>query len=142
MKISRVGFALCIDIPELRNVFFYAGMFINQWESAFWKKKLFYPKNPSLELYYASIDIIFCVLNHKNEHIERCIRVAGNYTCFHLPWHKNFRVELHPDEYEFYLKNNNSTYYFKQKIYCQKDQLMNFHINSDKDKFMLIDFFV
>jgi hypothetical protein len=43
------------------------------------------------------------------------IRIAGNYTCKHLPWHNNFYLELLDDEYDNYLINNKSTNYWIDK---------------------------
>ena len=40
------------------------------------------------------------------------IRVAGDYTCIHIPWHKNFQKKLDENEYESYLTGNNSTNWF------------------------------
>lgn len=107
---SRVGFALFIDSDDIRTDITYSGQPIKSWESQFWKQRLIYPLNETIELYSAPIDTTFCLIN------KRChnpaIRVAGEYSCFHIPWHKNFEENLEKGEYEYYLKNNNSTHWF------------------------------
>ena len=41
-------------------------------------------------------------------------RIAGNYLCKHLPWHNGFEKIIPKDEYNYYLKNNISTNYWKK----------------------------
>lgn len=108
---SKVGFALCIDADDIRNDITFAGLSIKQWESVFWKNKLHYQEDPSLELYNAAIDTTFCLINKKYSGLN--IRIAGNYTCKHLPWHINFKQDLLPGEYEAYTQHNLSTNWFK-----------------------------
>jgi FkbM family methyltransferase len=103
----RVGFALFIDSDAIRTDITYAGHSIKSWESQFWKNKLVYSPNLNIELYSADIDTTFCLINRRFPHYP--IRVAGEYTCFHIPWHKNFQNYLEEGEYESYLKNNVST---------------------------------
>ncbi|MFA5999172.1 MAG: FkbM family methyltransferase [Candidatus Babeliales bacterium] len=111
-KAHKVGFALFIDSDQIRTDVFYKGHDIKEWESAFWEKPLHYPNNSSLELYEAPIDTTFCLVNKKfmsGAHI----RIAGDYTCLHLPWFKDFKDSITPNEYETYLKNNVSTSWFR-----------------------------
>lgn len=104
---NRVGFALLIDTDDIREDTTCYGQSIQIWEKRFWLNKVIYPKNPNLELYHASLDTTFCLVNRrfKNEHI----RVAGDYTCIHIPWHKNFKQQLQEGEYEYYVRGNNSS---------------------------------
>jgi FkbM family methyltransferase len=108
----KVGFALNIARQDLRTDVNYFGKSIKTWESQFWKNSLKYSKDPKLELYSAAIDTTFCLVNKRFASGGISIRVAGDYTCDHLPWYKNFQNELAPGEYEFYLENNRSSNWF------------------------------
>lgn len=109
--VNKVGFALCIKAKNLRKDLFFSNKSLMQWEKQFWKQKLAYAKDPSLQLYSAHVDTTFCLVNKTFPH--HSIRVAGDYTCFHIPWHKNFRKQLEEGEFESYLINNKSTNWFK-----------------------------
>jgi hypothetical protein len=112
LKAGRVGFALLIDSDDIRPELSYAGMPLKQWEGRFWMNKISYPL---LELYNAPIDTTFCLLNMIHNSNGLSIRIAGNFTCKHLPWHKNYYLELLDGEYEHYLINNKSTNYWMDK---------------------------
>jgi hypothetical protein len=64
-----------------------------------------------MELYEGLIDTTFCLVNRRFSNLH--IRVAKDYTCIHIPWHKNFQKMLMPGEYEAYLVDNKSTTYWK-----------------------------
>jgi len=108
---SRVGFALFINSDDIRTDVTFSGRSIKEWESQFWQKPLIYPPIPRMELYNADIDTTFCLVNRKFQ--GHHIRVAGDYTCFHIPWHNNFQCQLDEGEYQSYLINNISTNWFK-----------------------------
>jgi FkbM family methyltransferase len=109
---NRVGFALLIQADDIRtDAKLWGQVSIKEWESQFWAHKLYYPPNPQLELYSAPMDTTFCLINRRFS--GNSIRVAGDYTCKHLPWHINFQNQLEPYEYENYLKNNKATTWFK-----------------------------
>ena len=116
-KAGRVGFALLIDTPDIREELTYAGVPLKIWEGRFWQSKM---HHPTLELYNAAIDTTFCLLNTIHNIHGLSIRVGGLYTCKHLPWHKNYYKELLDDEYDQYLINNVSTNFWyddnKKKI--------------------------
>lgn len=107
----RVGFALKIDSENLREGKFFYGHSIHEWEQRFWQYKIPYPEDPDMELYEGLIDTTFCLVNRRFS--NRHIRVAKDYTCVHIPWHKHFEKLLLPGEYEAYLVNNKSTTYWK-----------------------------
>jgi len=113
-KAQRVGFALQIDAPDIRNDLFHGPHTIQAWERQFWRNRLQYP-DPNLELYDAPIDTTFCLVNKKFEPNGTCIRVAGDFTCKHLPWHTNFRQDFLNGEYETYLKDNITSTWFRIK---------------------------
>jgi FkbM family methyltransferase len=110
-KAGRVGFALAIDSDNLRTDVQFAGHSIQGWERQFWLHKLEYSPNAHMELYAAFIDTTFCLINKKySDH--HSIRVAGDYTCHHLPWYKDFRTHLQEGEYESYIQHNRSSNWF------------------------------
>jgi len=106
-KVRKIGFAILIDSDQIREDTLSHGYTIKQWERQFWEKRLDYPINSSLELYDAFIDTTFCLINKNftSSDVNTAIRVAGDYTCFHIPWFKDFKKFLIPGEYEAYLKN-------------------------------------
>ncbi len=124
-KAYKVGFALLIDAPDIRTDVKMHGRSVQEWEKAFWKTPLVYPADPSIELYNAAIDTTYCFINKRNKYNcsneftcnkhdkSTYIRVAGDYTCKHIPWHKNFQLNLPPGEFESYMSNNLSTNWCK-----------------------------
>lgn len=101
----KVGFALSLD--NLRDGMEYKSIPLPIWESRFWENPL---KNDNYELYDAEIDTTFCLINKANLHNIH-IRVAGNFTAIHRPWHEGYQRDFLPDELEYYQKGNISTNY-------------------------------
>jgi len=135
-KAGRVGFAIEISSPEIRSELTYAGMPLKLWESRFWQMKI---KDNTYELYNAPIDTTFCLINTIYNHLGLSIRVAGNYTCKHLPWYINFHEKLLDDEYTKYLENNISTNFWEDKFKLTRKDNINkitekVNINWIKDK--------
>jgi hypothetical protein len=129
-KAGRVGFAIEISSPEIRSELTYAGMPLKLWESRFWQMRI---KDNIYELYNAPIDTTFCLINTIYNHLGLSIRVAGNYTCKHLPWYINFHEKLLDDEYTKYLENNISTNFWEDKFkLTRKDN--NNKITDDNNK--------
>ena len=66
---------------------------IKEWETQFWINRIPHDK---YELYHAVIDTTFTLVNWNyfaepnNCNVYRGIRIAGNFTCIHLPWYNNF----------------------------------------------------
>jgi len=112
----KTGFALLIDADDIRTDIKLEGKSIKEWEKPFWQNKLHHPGYAGLELYRAALDTTFCVVNKKyGPWPHNNIRVAGNYTCKHIPWHTDFKDKLIPGEYEAYSQSNISTNWFKRK---------------------------
>lgn len=110
---SKVGFALDIFSADINPKLRWNKMAVKEWELHFWNKRVVYPADSKIQTYIAEIDTTFCLVNKKT--VQRCqIRVGGNYTCRHLPWHNNFQEILLPGEYESYKKNNISTSWKQQ----------------------------
>lgn len=103
---SRIGFALLIDSDDIRT-----DIPVKSWEAQFWKEKIVYPPNRKIDLYKADIDTTFCLINKK--FYQPHMRIAGDYTCIHMPWHTNFQNKLEKGEFESYLQGNISTNWFR-----------------------------
>jgi len=105
---SKAGLALSIN-EEGKYGKMYKGQYLKGWEAQFWKEPIQSKTHPDLLVYKASIDTTFAVYNKKyyrptivfpptpETHYD-AVRVAGNYTCYHLPWypkymHENFTKE-------------------------------------------------
>ena len=132
-KAGRVGFAIEISSPEIRSDLTYAGMPLKLWESRFWQIKI---KDNTYDLYNAPIDTTFCLINTIYNYAGLSIRVAGNFTCKHLPWYINFHEKLSDDEYIKYLENNISTNFWEDKFkLSKKDNKINIDWIKDKIKF-------
>jgi hypothetical protein len=90
-KIFKVG--LCLDISD-SNLFiktnnFPHGHTILEWESQFWKHRVVHPK---YELYRASIDTTFTLVNwkHYKGNTLQALRIGGKFTAKHLPWYQKY----------------------------------------------------
>ena len=105
---GKVGFAL--DISDSDKFFqdrdYTQGETIYGWEIRFWIKDV---DHPDYELYEGSLDTTFCVVNKTFNEVNNAIRIAGNYTCKHLPWYSDWYLKLDPEEWEYYCQNNISS---------------------------------
>jgi hypothetical protein len=109
----KVGPALDIFSDDIRTDVKSHSRTIYDWESQNWKVKI---PNEKFELYPVGIDTTFCLVNTNyptGSWNSNSLRVAGNYTAKHLPWHKNWQSLLMENEYETYMKDNNSTNWCK-----------------------------
>lgn len=79
---------------------------IEQWEQQFWRKPI---EDPEYELYEADVDTTFCLVNWRFSNGRGSIRVAGDFTCKHLPWYKDFMEDNIPKEELSYLQRNNKS---------------------------------
>lgn len=85
---GKIGVALDIsDYDKMYQFTYFHGVTICEWEKQFWENKIDHDK---YELYWASIDTTFCLVNKKYGGSD--IRVAGNFTAKHLPWYINNKV--------------------------------------------------
>lgn len=84
---EKIGFAISLRDHELMfQSDQHSNGTIYQWESQFWTQPL---KHDRYVLYRASIDTTFCLINKKyvRHNYENSIRVAGEFTCRHLPFY-------------------------------------------------------
>lgn len=106
-KVYKVGFALDISDKENFTDRKYNGMDIYTWESQFWKNKI---NNDNYELYSASIDTTFAIYNKKyytGNFYDPSIRIAGNFTCKHIPWYRHHPLQPSDEELVWYKQGNN-----------------------------------
>jgi len=115
----KAGFALDINLESHKNLKNKFGNEIYSWEKQFWSKKL---NHSSLEVYSAAIDTTFAVYNKSNDKLcgnkkkFNSIRVAGDFTSFHLPWMINDPMpDEELNEYLINDKNKLSTWGHKEK---------------------------
>jgi len=116
-RVYKVGFALELLDEEMINskIKKYNGypkikeksMSVKEWEERFWRFKIEHNK---LELYRAPIDTTFALYNKDNlsDDFFDAIRVAGDFSCVHLPWYPK-RDILTDREKQIYKKDNNSS---------------------------------
>jgi len=107
-KSRKIGLALRID--EVNDII---NNEIVEWEKQFWNNRIQYD---NYEIYNADIDTTFHLqspipkMYHKYE--DNNIRLAGDYTIRHLPWHKSYIQKMKKENYEEYFndKNKSSSY--------------------------------
>jgi hypothetical protein len=106
----RVGLALDISEPDklIKHPNYFANQSIVNWEKQFWTRPI---QNSLYELYYAEIDTTFCLINTQfPEDGHPGIRVAGSFTCKHLPWYENYiRDNVPADELAHFRQGNRSS---------------------------------
>jgi len=106
-KTYKIGMALDITDHELffLTTNYVCNESIYEWEKKFWVNKII---DHEYELYYASIDTTFCLINKLNipDRIESTIRVAGNFVAKHIPWYRENEIY---NVYENYINNINTT---------------------------------
>ena len=108
---GKVGLALDISDPSsLRDEEFVIGGASYkawEWEAQFWEKEL----EPGV--YDAPIDTTFALYNKRFFDPAKpfdALRVAGSYTCDHLPWRRDCVIPR--DELNFYQNTNVHSFYF------------------------------
>jgi hypothetical protein len=102
---SKVGLSLDIKnlpITELGNEIF-------TWETKFWKECL------AENIYKADVDTTFCVIRTDKSFQYEALRVAGDFTCKHLPWYTDFS-NLNEEE-KYYLDNVSLEYSGYKRYY-------------------------
>ena len=107
---GKVGLALDISDPRaLRDDDFKindAWYKVWEWEAQFWKTEV------EPQVFEAPVDTTFALYNKAHFDLAeplRALRVAGNFTCEHLPWRKDLVIPT--DELDFYRATNRHSYY-------------------------------
>lgn len=105
-KKYKVGLALDISKPNEYISKKYNGKeYPLEWESQFWKLRI---PDPDYEIYEADIDTTFALYTKKyfRGNFFESIRVAGAFTCEHLPWYKHDKLNISSEELDWYRKGN------------------------------------
>jgi hypothetical protein len=113
LRVGKVGFRLDISDRELmvQEDFLIDGKpyKIWDWEAQFWAHPLEGGPDP---IYKAEIDTTFAVYNKKYfdpTSYREAVRIAGRYTCRHLPWYRD--RGLPPEEEAYYRATARFSYY-------------------------------
>jgi len=116
-QVGKAGFSLDISDPDrMVQTDFKIGKNyykIWEWEQRFWQEPL---QSKQSYVYKADIDTTFALYNKK--YFDRhnplsAVRVAGNFTCKHLPWYQENRLPA--EEEAYYRKSNRFSYYLSEQ---------------------------
>lgn len=116
-RVGKAGLSLSIaETQNMRETSFRIGdrdWKIWEWEAQFWRDKIdeLDGKHP---VYKASVDTTFAVYNKTYFRMETfldAVRVAGDYTCRHLPWYKD--IGISDDEARYYARAEKFSSYLK-----------------------------
>jgi FkbM family methyltransferase len=114
-RVGKAGLAMELaDRSLMRDDKFQIGAesyHIWEWEAQFWKNQVGVTSTGD-EVYDAGVDTTFAVYNKKffeaANHLK-AVRVAGRYTCRHLPWYRDRIVPA--EEEAFYRAKQKFSYY-------------------------------
>jgi hypothetical protein len=101
---SKIGFAIRIDDFDKM----YPSEYIQNiciWESKFWQHRV--PTDEYI-LYHSDIDTTFALIN-KKYWTNISLRIAGNFTCRHLPFYLDNGVISIKEEFEYYTSSKFSS---------------------------------
>jgi len=103
---SKIGFAISLENPEkMYQEVYLRDKTIIEWETQFWQNRI---EDPDYELYHASIDTTFCLINKSNIN-NLHIRIAGDFTAVHLPFYIENSILTLDEEYKMYEYSKFST---------------------------------
>jgi hypothetical protein len=111
-KASKIGFAISIEDKDKMFSEIYiedSNKTVYEHEEQFWLNKI---DNNDYELYDAAIDTTFALINKeyfKEFATNTYIRVAGDFTCRHLPYYTENNILTIREQYEYYKKSRDST---------------------------------
>jgi hypothetical protein len=106
-NLRSVGLALDIsDKKDLLEGEYFQQQTIHQWESQFWREPVDLKHvRPDLKAYRAPIDTTFAYYDFSRPR-GRHIRIAGDYTVRHLPWHKSYVRAIDEQDYLDYFNRD------------------------------------
>lgn len=114
-RVGKAGFALDISAAaELRDEAFHTparSFTIRDHESRFWRTPIA-PTDGGDPVYRAGIDTTFALYDRAcfdMDHFFRAVRVAGRFTCQHLPWRRGFALPAE-EEAHYRARQRHSTY--------------------------------
>ena len=110
-KAAKIGLALRVDdhkdfVQYPNYMPGYAGIY--EWEKHFWQRCVQVPGRPEYTVYQADVDTTFA-LHRKGIDNPHSIRVAGAFTCRHLPWYGHVWTDMPSNERHHYKNDNTST---------------------------------
>lgn len=106
-NINKVGLALRID--DLADDIDYR-INVRNWESRYWQHEV------EKDIYMSEVDTTFCILRAGLPFQYEALRIAGDFTAYHIPWYTNFSSL---DEEETYYMKHASDRSNYRKIYDQ-----------------------
>ena len=119
-EVGKAGFSLDISDPSaMRDESFNMGgtpYKIWEWEQKFWVNQIA-ELDGSSPVYRANLDTTFAVYNKKYfrpERLREAIRVAGVFTCRHLPWYRDERLPV--EEARAYRDSRRNGFYSPQVL--------------------------
>jgi hypothetical protein len=88
-NVAKAGLALANDRPPLVYAgIYHCGKSITDFEAQYWTRPRPSTKHPNLEIYDSGIDTTFAVYDKSRfSGGYEAVRVAGKFTCKHLPWY-------------------------------------------------------
>ncbi len=117
LEIGKAGLALDISERDTMSpdkiTVLQQDYHIWEWEEKFWRECVGVIDDGS-PVYKASIDTTFALYNKrhfKKESFYDAVRVAGHYTCRHLPWYPSSGMS--PTEQSFYKNHQKFSYYVR-----------------------------
>lgn len=129
---KKLGFALNIlDVDNMHNGVYAYDKNISDYEKRFWESNI---NDSKYELYNAAIDTTFCLYNKKCDNISFNIRIAGDFTCKHLPWYINDGILNTYEKYKLYKNKNISSISRLVIPYIESNYLK---INKNKELFFI-----
>jgi hypothetical protein len=141
-QVGKAGFALSLADQDtmLDNKFRHIEGEMTIWEAEAKNWAVPLPPCPALgqPLYLANIDTTFAVYNKRYFNADSpwdAVRVAGSYTCRHLPWYRE--NHLPADEESYYRRTTEFSYYLgdrpavqMREVFARQDALGSFHAAS------------
>ncbi len=107
-KLFKVGLALDISDSD-KFVEGELSKIVIETESKYWERPVVHP---DYIIYEAILDTTFCLVNRQYaipHHIHQW-RIAGNFTCKHLPWYRDWlKNNIPKEELEYWMMNNKSS---------------------------------
>uniref|UniRef100_A0A6C0DLT5 Glycosyltransferase 2-like domain-containing protein n=1 Tax=viral metagenome TaxID=1070528 RepID=A0A6C0DLT5_9ZZZZ len=120
-QIGKLGFAISIeDQDKMYPGNYMLGCSIHDWEYQYWASRI---NDRNYELYDAPIDTTFSLIN-KKYWCNWSVRMAGNFTCKHLPFYIENPIMTIEEEYKYYLKSKHSTIYKVFKPYFDEKYIV------------------
>ena len=130
-KCEKIGFSINISEQEKFFKSYVNNDTIYNWEKQFWEKRI---ENNEYELYNAVIDTTFALVNKNYKDLK--IRIAGNFTCKHIPWYIENPLF---NKYENYILNCNTTEISTISKFVKEYTNENFHKIYKNNEMFLIE---